>query len=230
MTLNEIAYNLLNTIRAGNLSDDDSISLGQIKFNILHYRAMFIRRDYARNGKITRHLEQDLGCLELETVDKNRCCDGFQIGCKIAKTVRPLPKAVRFNFKEALTYIGLSDGMSRIQLIDPYMAKLASYAKFTGKNRKAFMIEDHLYILNADGMENVNIRGIFEDPREVASFDCDGTNCYDDDSPFPMPMDFIQLITQGMMQGELQLLMGGLNDTLGDTAQDRAQAPPQQAR
>ncbi len=228
MTLNEIAYNLLNTIRAGKTHDDDSISLDQIKFNILHYRAMFIRRDYARNGKITRHLEQDMRCLDLEIVDTNRCCDGFQSGCIISRTVKPLPKAVRFNFKEAITYVGLSDGMDRIQLIDPYMAKLASYAKFTGKNRKAFFIEDHLYILNADGMETINIRGIFEDPREVASFDCDGTNCYDDNSTFPMPMDFVQLITQGMMQGELQLLLGSLNDTLSDRAQDRPTATQQQ--
>ena len=70
MTLNEIAYNILNLVRAGRSSNDDAISLEQIKFNILHYRAMFIRRDYARNGKITRHLEQDLRCLKLEKTEQ----------------------------------------------------------------------------------------------------------------------------------------------------------------
>ena len=49
MTFNEIAYNILNLIRAGRSNHDEMISLDQIKFNILHYRAMFIRRDYARN-------------------------------------------------------------------------------------------------------------------------------------------------------------------------------------
>ena len=74
MTLDEIAYNILNLVRGGRSSHDDYISLDQIKFNIRHYRAMFIRRDFARNGTITRHLEQDLGCLELEQVDASKCC------------------------------------------------------------------------------------------------------------------------------------------------------------
>ena len=50
MTLNEIAYNLLNLVRGGRSNHDEHISLDQIKFNVKHYRAMFIRRDYAKNG------------------------------------------------------------------------------------------------------------------------------------------------------------------------------------
>ncbi len=45
MTLNEIAYNLLNIVRGGRSNHDEHISLDQIKFNIKHYRAVFIRRD-----------------------------------------------------------------------------------------------------------------------------------------------------------------------------------------
>ena len=53
MTLNEIAYNLLNLIRGGRSNHDEHISLDQIKFNIKHYRAVFIRRDFAKNGFVT---------------------------------------------------------------------------------------------------------------------------------------------------------------------------------
>ena len=60
MTLDEIAYNILNLLRAGRSSNDELISLEQLKFNIKHYRAMLIRRDYARNGYVSNHLEQDL--------------------------------------------------------------------------------------------------------------------------------------------------------------------------
>ena len=230
MTFNEIAYNILNLIRAGRSNQDEHISLRQIKFNILHYRAMFIRRDYARNGKITRHLEQDLRCLKLEPVDMSRCCDGFQTGCTILRTVQKVPRTVRFHFKEAITFVGAANGMDSMQLIEPYMAKLASYAKYTGTNRKAFMLEDHMYILNAEGMENINVRGIFEDPRDLAQFDCDGNDCYNDNSEFPMPADMIQLITNGMAQGELQLLLGTINDTQNDRAQDKPAPAQQQQR
>ena len=74
MTLDEISFNLLNLFRGGRSSQDEVISLSQIKFNIKHYRAVFIRRDYARNGLVTRHLEQDLKCVQLEQVDLSKCC------------------------------------------------------------------------------------------------------------------------------------------------------------
>jgi len=76
MTLDEIAYNLLNLVRGGRSSNDEHISLDQIKFNIKHYRAMFIRRDYARNGLVTRHLEQSIGCVSITPVNASKCC-GF---------------------------------------------------------------------------------------------------------------------------------------------------------
>ena len=230
MTFNEIAYNILNLVRAGRSSQDEHISLKQIKFNILHYRAMFIRRDFARNGKLTRHLEQDLKCVDVDTIDATRCCSDFQTGCVISRTVKPIPRTVRLNFKEAITFVGAIDGMTEMQLIDAHMAKYASYAKYTGKNKKAFMIEDHMYFLNAPEIGKVNIRGVFEDPRKLSNFDCDGTPCYNDNAIFPIPADMLQLITMGMVQGELQLLAGSINDTLGDRSQDRPVTPPQQQR
>jgi len=131
MTLDEIAYNLLNAFRGGRSSQDENISLDQIKFNIRHYRAVFIRRDYARNG------------------------------------------------------------------------------------------EDYLYILNNKGADYVNIRGVFESPEEASTFsDCSGVPCYTDASQFPMPMDMVQAITQGMMSGELRLLAGTLPDITTDRMQD----------
>ena len=85
MTLTEIAYNLLNIVRGGRSNHDEHISLDQIKFNVRHYRAVLVRRDFQRNGMITRHLEQSLGCMELEKVDGSQCC-GLDIGCMVYKT------------------------------------------------------------------------------------------------------------------------------------------------
>ena len=91
MTLTEIAYNLLNLVRGGRSNQDEHISLEQIKFNIKHYRAMFIRRDYAKNGFTSRHVEQDLGCITVEPVDANQCCD-LITNCVVYRTSAPLPK------------------------------------------------------------------------------------------------------------------------------------------
>ena len=84
------------------------------------------------------------------------------------------------------------------------------------------MIEDYLYIYNADGLEYINIRGVFEDPEDVSKFgDCADGSCYEGDkTPFPISMDMIQQINQGILGGELKMLSGTVSDTENDRMQD----------
>jgi len=220
MTFDEIAYNILNLVRGGRSSHDEHISLDQIKFNIKHYRAMFIRRDFARNGLITRHLEQDLGCLDLIRVDASKCCN-LPSTCPVYRTERELPRTVRFNFKEAITYTGDITGLGRIPMVEPYEIQYIPFDKYTANNPKTYMIEDYLYVYNPKGMDVINVRGIFEDPEEVARFQtCDGP-CYTDNQPFPMPMDMVSGISAGLINGELKLLAGSFSDDENDRQQDR---------
>lgn len=220
MTLNEIAYNILNLVRGGRSSNNDHISLDQIKFNVKYYRAMLIRRDFTRNGIITRHLEQDLGCIELQKVDASKCCN-LPVDCAVYRSKVKIPRTVRFSFKDAITHVGDVTGLATIPMVEPHMVEYLPYDKYTKQQKKAYMIEDYLYIYNGDGLKFINVRGVFEDPEEVALFDCDGSDCYDDDSEFPIPMDMVQIITQGLMSGELMMLATSVNDTTNDTMQDQ---------
>ena len=229
MTLNEIAYNILNLVRGGRSNNNEHISISQIKFNIKYYRAMLIRRDFARNGMVTRHLEQDLGCLELEKVDASKCCD-LPVSCAVYRTKKKLPKTIRFSFRDAITHVGDVTGLSTIPLIEPHAIEWLPYDKYTKDKFKAYMIEDYIYIYNAQGLQFVNIRGVFENPEDVALFDCDGSDCYDEDMDFPIPMDMIQIITQGIMSGELMMLASSTNDTTNDTMQDQGRPAAPKAR
>ena len=221
MTLNEIAYNLLNQVRGGRSHHDEHISLDQIKFNIKHYRAVFIRRDFARSGFNSRHTEQDLGCLELKKVDPSKCC-GLPSSCSVYRTIEKIPRTIRYNFEEALTHVGDITGTGTIPIVNSNMVKFLTYDKYTNKNYKAYMIEDYLYIYNADGLKYINVRGVFEDPQEVEKFkDCDGTDCYDDNvNNYPIPMDMLEQINKSILSGELGLLVGTSSDTTNDRMQD----------
>jgi len=219
MTLDEIAYNLLNLVRGGRSSNNEHISLDQIKFNVKYWRAMLIRRDYQRNGNMTRHLEQDLKCLKLVKVDASKCC-GLPVDCAVYRTELELPRTVRFKFQDGITHVSDVTGLGTIPMVMPHEVQWLPYDSYTANKRKAYMIEDYLYIYNADGMGLVNVRGVFEDPEELASFDCDGSDCYDEKKDFPIPMDMIEAITKGIMSGELQMLAQPLNDTTLDTLQD----------
>ena len=231
MTLNEIAYNLLNLVRGGRSNNDEHISMDQIKFNIKHYRAMFIRRDNAKNGFISRHIEQDLGCVDLKPVDASKCCN-LHTDCLVYRTVKPIPKTIRFNFEEAISHVGNVTGIGTIPMVNSNTIQWLPFDKYTKGKMKAYMIENFLYIYNAEGLEAINVRGVFEDPQEVSNFDqCEKGGCYDDSKyPFPISMDMLSLINQGIISGELQLLSGSFSDTENNRMQDpktvRGAAPP----
>lgn len=220
MTLDEIAYNILNLLRKGRSSNDELISLDQLKFNIKHYRAMLIRRDYARNGYVSNHLEQDLGCLDLERVDASKCCN-LPTDCIVYRTKQKPPKTVRFNFKDAFTFIGKPNGTGVIPRVNPYEIEYLMYDKYTSLHTKYYVIDDYIYVYNPNGLEAINVRGVFEDPEDVAEFaTCESDFCYDEQSPFPMPMDMVSFITSSLAAGELQLLASGVNDTTNDRQQN----------
>ena len=220
MTLDEIAYNILNLARGGRSNVGEHISISQIKFNIKYYRAMLIRRDYARNGIITRHLEQDIKCIKLEKVDASKCCS-LPAQCSVYRSINPIPKTVRLNFKDAITHVSDITGLETIPLVDATTVQWLPYDKYVNKEKRSYMIEDHLYVYNANGLEFVNVRGIFEDPHDLITYDCGDDMCYDEYSDYPIPMDMIQTITEGISSKELQLLLTTVNDTTNDNAQDK---------
>lgn len=223
MTLDEIAYNLLNLVRGGRSSNDENISLSQLKFNIKHYRAMLIRRDYARNGYVSKTIEQDLGCLDLVRVDASKCCD-LPPTCPVYRTNSKMPKTVRFNFRDAFTFIGKPDGTAAIPRVEPYEVEYLHYDKYTNANTKYYVIDEYIYVYNPKGLEKINVRGVFEDPEEVYKFNtCNDGPCYDEQSPYPLPMDMVAAINQGVMNGELRLLSGTFADSENDKQQDKPQ-------
>lgn len=179
---------------------------------------MLLRRDFARNGLVSRHVEQDLGCIELEKVNASKCCN-LPIECDVVRTVVDIPRTVRFNFTDAITHVADPSGLITIPVVDSLTVQLLPYDRFTKNTRKAYMIEDKLYIYNPGGMDTINIRGVFEDPEVVAKFECDGGDCYDDQSDFPMPLDMVQAITDGLVKGTFMMIAQTISDTENDTLQ-----------
>jgi len=228
MTLKEISYNILNLYRGGRSSNNEHISLRQIEFNVKYYRAMLLRRDFAKNGMVSRHSEQSLGCIELEKVNASQCCS-LPIECDVVRTVVDIPRTIRYNFTDAITHVADPSGLITIPVVDALTVQFLPYDRFTKNTRKAYMIEDRMYIYNPAGMDTINIRGVFEDPEETALFDCDGSDCYDDEADFPLPMDLVQAITDGLVKGTFMMIAQTASDTENDTLQTGHVAPPKQA-
>ena len=101
------------------------------------------------------------------------------------------------------------------------MVEYLMYDKYTSEKPKYYMIDEYIYIYNPNGLEYVNVRGVFEDPREVHDFKtCDGS-CYDPQSDYPLPADMLSAINLGLLQGELQLLSSAPTDKELNRQQDK---------
>ena len=67
-SLNKIAYSILENVRR-DISDDEFISLRQVKDDIHTLRALFLRNELNKSRSIDPAIVQDLGCVGLEYAD-----------------------------------------------------------------------------------------------------------------------------------------------------------------
>lgn len=228
MTLQEAAYNLLNLLRRGRSTNSEEVSIEQIKFNILYYRALLLRRD-AERGTNLSPFEQTLP-VEIDLVSpvfpeptgslfQNQFFDGTSLS--LARSVRPLPYPIRLQTGEAISYVGHAGGGGAFSLIHPAAAAAMMESRYTSAYKRAFFSSGYLYLLNPSldtGEVEVSVRGVFEDPRAAHNFAAaeraaiDNTSVamgdyFDDDTtPFPCSLDLYQRITQALLSGEHRLI------------------------
>jgi hypothetical protein len=205
-SLNEIAINI-----ADNLGQPfDHMLIERIKFNVIHYRAMFIRRDQDRNNHISPILQQDLGCIPLEEVDAAECCD-IESNCTVLRTKYKLPTPIRLKGNSDFIYVGDITKTGPIDLVEPDSLKYLNAGRYSKLGRYYYYLNDRIYLINTE-LDYVNVRGVFVDPREVAAFNqCEGADCYTDDSKFPIADDMIEGITMGLLNGQFRLIQGSDN-------------------
>lgn len=227
-TLNEIAFSLLNELRGGRSSHNEHISLEQIKYNVKYYRAMFIRRDLDRNHSRFRMFEQDLGHVDLESVDSAES-DSVTSNVTITRTSNDIPKPIRLKRSQGITHISSKDKVGTpIPLLDIQRHPWQQFNKYSSESAYASYRNRRIYIFNNEELESVNIRGVFEDPEDVFNFTKDDElDIYTGDEPFPISTDMIQGIKNGLLNEELKLIAGTTSDVETDTLQDRPQQQQQ---
>jgi hypothetical protein len=227
-TLNEYAYNIRNIARQGRgTSDDDKLSIKQIKFWIQGYRAKGINlaTDYGKD--IDPQLIQDLGVLPLKEVDKaDSNCPAISWGCSIKKV--ELPKFIDFPQNRAVMFVGKIDKQTPLDYNKADIHKFKAETRFGHKRSKAYLIGNTLYVELTESereMEYINVRGVFEDPTKVEYFPSAGCEavCYDDaKDEYPMPMSMYEYVLSEILQKELNFTVQSVSDELNNARQDNA--------
>lgn len=205
-TFNEIVYAVYNKIKTV-ASDDDTLSLDEVKFEVINARAQFIRNELNKNRTVDPSIVQSLGCMELEISDTSACCT-VPTGCSILRTKLEVPKTIELHHTTGIEYVGpIGVAQAEFSYITEDQARYSGNGKYNKKHIYAFLNTDNkVYIFSKDltytkYLKYINIKGIFEDPRDVSVFnDCStGDTCFSDDSRFPMSSYMISAIEADLL-------------------------------
>lgn len=213
LSLNQISNNILNILRGGRSSNDDIISLPQIKFLVKYYRSLLIRRDQERNLNRGRLFEQDLGHIVCSSVDSAES-SSINSGAILIRTNNKIPTPIRLKNNEGITYVSCDDKVGEpLPVLDAQITYWQGFGKYTSDKPFAFYRDGYIYINNNVTITNIHVRGIFEDPEEVHEFTrANGLDLYDDNSPYPISSDMIESITKSIISGEGKIILGTKND------------------
>lgn len=223
-TLNQRAEQL-----AFKLGDQFNSTLQEsIKLTILTYRAKFIRDDLDRNFSSDIHFNQT-GVLQFEVVDLlkefgadysniSAICDDLleQDKYKILKSINkvPVPIRTKSSGNSLYSFIGSINGRKRFvytTLEKFYYYKYLSYNNltiyYTTINGKIYILNnlDECDINESLGISNVLIRDVFEYPSDFYNACVDGDK-FADDMDFPIGLDMMMQIENGILKGEYPLV------------------------
>lgn len=202
-SLNELAYNLLNKLSGGRSTNNEYISLDQIKFNINYYRSLIIHRDLKKNVLENDSFYQFI-TLDMESVEPG-----------LSKTVEKIPELVRLDHRYALR-VGQE---TSYPITNPFRLKFKIFDKFTSNNKYSYLKNGYLYI--EDDLNSIGIMGIFENPSKA--YIADGEDPENvDDFHYPISGDISQRISRSLINGDMEIIIQTQPDLTKDNLPDRA--------
>ncbi len=221
-TLNEMVYDVLETVYGGKISDDSTVAEELVQYFYINNRAKLIREDQGKGRSLSNNIVQTLPCVPVIEVNASECCD-IQGDCTMYRTEEPLPKFIELYQKDLITKASGVDIMSKGWNIIPYhRAIYAGASRWTKDTTKVFLKNSYLYIMNPPAvLSKISVSGVFEDPREAAQFaNCAGEPCYNDDMQFPISAWMIPIIKDMILKNDMRIIAANMQDDRGNEKND----------
>jgi len=189
-------------------SDDSTIDERLILDLIAQNRSNALRNEYNRMRSVDSTNLQVIPCFELELVDSTTCCGDVITGCKILKSVEPLPNAIELHLKDGIQDIKPNKITApNINYVSVDKIPYVSSDTISSKLLYAFIWNQYLYLYSTNDkymlIESVTIRGMFEDPFLAGSVGCNADSCFNLDSQYPLEGWMWQTLVKPQVINEL---------------------------
>jgi len=229
ITLNQAAYNILNQLRGGRSSNNEYISLSQIKFWIKYYRALLIRRDEERFSRVEGLAQSIVVPIAASNVSWGTPAQTNPPASSVpeytAISASVLPNIVRLKDRPAIMQVLVDGTRQVIPYIDSRRGIWNQFDKYTSLSRRCWLYGGKLYInnwnLTGAVSPQVELTAIFEDPEQAYNFNLSGDPWDDDTNDFPISSDLLQQVSQSVINGEGQIIAQTMSDRTLDNLPDR---------
>lgn len=231
ITLNQIAYNILESVR-GKIKDDENISLRQIKEMVNDARALLLRRKFAKDPWRIDDIYVQEFTAEIEEIDSSEVA-AVASGKSMYRTVLEIPSTVdRSGSEGTLLRVGPADSLNeRYTLISHERALWAGNGKFNADSIFTFIKNRKVYVISktgtySEGVKYIAVRGVFENPTEVAQFkDSDGESFYSDDDQYPVSSTLVgaieEMVVKMLIQTKVQAEQDNVNDGTNQEGEEK---------
>lgn len=227
LTLNQMISQLEE---AFNIDSDDTVFSERLFIDMINQaRAVFIRQDLNKNRTADPTLIQELPCVEMEITEAHLCgCLDIPGDCRLLKSVQRIPDTIELSHNDGILSVRPVQLLQApFSYVDYKRIPHIHYSRFTGNVIYAFLLNDYMYLYSPKqshyGMiEQIHIRGIFEDPTQVGNFqnEC-GDSCFTKESAYPISMWMFEAAIKPhiiqQMATKLQFIDDKNNDADDDT-------------
>lgn len=226
MTIDEITYDLLETVR-GQVNKDDEIDLRQIEFWVHNQRALWLKNELNKTLAINTAYIQDLGKLDLEISPYEDLLNN-RPEFKYLRTVRELPPFIRRFGKECIVRVGpISLNSTAFTLIDANSMPFIGNGRFNYKNIFAFLLDRRIYITFRENntlsnvLNNLRVHGVLENPLDAENYvNPDGTPVWSRTKEYPIGRDLYNYMKAEVMKLDFKIKSTAPSDKIGDSNND----------
>lgn len=218
VSLGAIIDDLLNIVRGAKVNVSEPISRRQVEAWIHEYRAKLIKQDLDKGKKPHTAYIQTIPAVKLIVEDLAGSLSKVTSDLNILRTEIKIPKDLDLNHSTGITFVGDLQG-NAIQVVSESRFPYQAFRRYTNNDPLAFFRDGYVYVVNADGLAYLTIRGIFENPVDVYELANSVTNLqlFSYTEGYPIPITMIPTLKAMILEKELGITVQTPSDNIANS-------------
>lgn len=225
-TLNTIITDIIDVATNSSQTRVNPLSRRQVEDWVHQYRAILLARELDRDNFVNPDYIQEIRGIKLETVNLDMTQVGdpgfpmefdfiFQLIDSsgnstgtgyLLRSVLEIPKTIDLNHKSGISFVGDATG-NEIQFMPFFRHSWQAHKRYSNRFTMAALYNNRLIFSNQPSLDNITVRGVFQNPMEVGRFINPNNQkpFADYDTPYPIPNNLVPALKEMILSKELSI-------------------------